>query len=185
MEDKDIVELYWARSQRAIEETDEKYGKYCHTIAYNICLNNEDAEECVSDTWFKAWNSMPSNRPERLIGFLGNMTRNLALDRWREKRRKKRGGGETELALSELSEYFSDSDDVEKEIEFKELESAIADFVRELPQRERRIFTARYYFMSPVGDIAKRLGERESRTKMTLYRLRTKLREKLEKEGLC
>lgn len=185
MEDRDIVELYWARSQQAIEESNAKYGRYCHTIALNICVNMEDAEECVSDTWFKAWNSMPSKRPERLRGFLGNMTRNLALDRWREKHRKKRGGGETELALSELSECFPADNDVEKELEFKELERAVGEFVRELPQRERRIFTARYYFLSPIGEIAQRLDERESRTRMTLYRLRTKLREALEKEGLC
>ena len=104
MEDQAIVELYWQRSDRAIAETERKYGRYCHKIAWNICMNCQDAEECVNDTWFRAWNLMPDKRPAALPGFLGGITRNLAIDRYKTKNRKKRGGGETELALEELSD---------------------------------------------------------------------------------
>ena len=100
MEDSAIVDLYWQRSDRAIAETEQKYGAYCHRIAYNICQCEEDAEECVNDTYLRAWNSMPDQRPRMLRSFLGTITRNLALDRCRSASRKKRGGGEVELALA-------------------------------------------------------------------------------------
>ena len=104
MEDKEIIDLYWQRSDRAIAETDRKYGRYCGTIAYNICRSREDAEECVGDTWFRAWGLMPDKRPGILSSFLGGITRSLALDRYRSQHRQKRGGGETALALEELAE---------------------------------------------------------------------------------
>lgn len=88
MEDAAIVDLYWQRSDQAISETDRKYGKYCHTIAYNICASNEDAEECVNDTWFSAWNLMPDKRPSALSTFLGYITRNFALNRYKARTSK-------------------------------------------------------------------------------------------------
>ena len=102
-----IVDLYWQRSDMAISETDKKYGRYCHTIAYHICNDNEDAEECVNDTWFRAWNAMPTDRPNILATFLGRITRNLAISLCRSKYRVKRGGGEMPLALEELDEAAS------------------------------------------------------------------------------
>ena len=110
---KILVTLYWQRSDQAIPETDRKYGRYCHAIAYNIMTNYEDAEECVNDTWFRAWNLMPDKRPTILSTFLGTISRNLALDRYRRRSRQKRGGGETELALDELEDCIPSSDGVE------------------------------------------------------------------------
>ena len=104
MEDEKIVDLFWQRSDRAIAETDRKYGRYCHTIAYHICGLEEDAEECVNDTWYRAWNLMPDQRPTVLSAFLGRITRSISIDRIRAKNRRRRGGGEATLALDELEE---------------------------------------------------------------------------------
>lgn len=103
MEDRKILELYLTRSEQAIRETEAKYGGYCYSVAMNILENRQDAQECVSDTWFSAWNSIPPQSPRVLATFLGSITRNLAIDRWRERRAGKRGGGEMQLALDELS----------------------------------------------------------------------------------
>ena len=113
MEDEQIVDLYWQRSDLAISETNQKYGRYCHRIAYNICGTDEDAEECVNDTWFRAWNLMPDQRPAVLSAFLGRITRNLAIDCIKAKNRLKRGGGEAALALDELEECISAGTDPE------------------------------------------------------------------------
>ena len=131
MEDAAIVDLYWQRSDQAISETDRKYGRYCHTIAYNICASNEDAEECVNDTWFSAWNLMPDKRPSILSTFLGYITRNFALDRYRAKKSKKRGQGETPLALDELEECIPTVISIEQLYEEKELETAVYEFLGE------------------------------------------------------
>ena len=185
MEDSAIVDLYWQRSEQAISETDRKYGRYCHTIAYNICADNEDAEECVNDTWFSAWNSMPDKRPSVLSTFLGYITRNFAIDRFKLNNARKRGGGEMPLALDELEECISSPVDPAQEIEQKELESAVDAFVSGLSDTERRMFIARYWFLIPVAEISERMGCSQSKTKTTLYRTRNKLRTYLQGEGLC
>ena len=121
MEDGAIVELYWQRSEEAIPETERKYGAYCQRIAYNVCGDHEDAEECVNDTWLRAWNRMPNERPGLLSAFLGAITRNLALDRWRARHSLKRGGGELPAVLDELAETLDSGLDTQKELEIKEL----------------------------------------------------------------
>lgn len=121
MDDKSIVDLYWQRSDRAIEETSLKYGPYCRSIAYNIPSNAEDCEECVNDTYMSAWNSMPDKRPERLSPFLAKITRNHALHKIESQRRLKRGGSEAEPALDELSECIPARQNVERQLEAKEL----------------------------------------------------------------
>ena len=185
MEDTAIIDLYWQRSDQAISETDRKYGRYCHRIAMNICTDNEDAEECVNDTWFRAWNLMPTERPAILSGFLGTITRHLALDRYRAKHSLKRGGGEVPLALDELSDCVMSQSDPEREVEVKELEEAIDRFVNELPETDQIIFISRYWFLVPVAEIAKKSGCTQSKVKTTLFRLRKKLRDRLHEEGLC
>ena len=185
MNDREIVNLYWQRSEQAIIETAQKYGRYCQIIAYNILENSEDAEECVNDTWMSAWNAMPDKRPERLGGFLGTLTRNLALDRWRTGKRQKRGGGEMPLALEELSECVSGGVDVEETVELRELSRAVAAFVRALPEPERWVFTARYYALVSMEQIAVRSGFSQSKVKSMLHRTRLRLRAELEKEGYC
>lgn len=121
MEDREIVNLYWERNSNAIKETASKYGGYCKAIAKNILGNNEDAEECVNDTYLNTWNSIPPNRPNVLSTYLGKITRNLSFDRFRHRHADKRGGGEIELVLDELGECVSGADSVEQEVEKKEL----------------------------------------------------------------
>ena len=184
MDDTAIVDLYWQRSNEAISETDKKYGRYCHTIAYAICNDNEDAEECVNDTWFRAWNAMPTDRPKVLATFLGRITRNLAISLFRTKNRVKRGGGELPLALEELDDCIPSDLDVSRSYEIKEFQQAIGSFVSALSEDEQKVFVARYWYLTPVKEIAKRLSFSESKTKSILFRLRNALREYLKEEGL-
>ena len=136
MEDSAIIDLYWAREERALSETDTKYGGYCRSIAHNILRNREDTEECVSDTWLHAWNAMPPQRPSILSSFLGRITRNLSFDRCRRQNAEKRGGGALPLALDELSECVPAPGRVEHALEERELAEAIDRFLRTLPERE-------------------------------------------------
>ena len=185
MEDKQIVDLYWQRSDLAISETNQKYGRYCHTIAYNICGTDEDAEECVNDTWFRAWNLMPDQRPSVLSAFLGRITRNIAINLIKTKNRIKRGGGEAVLALDELEECIPGGRNPEQALEEKELEEAIGRFVSQLPQPEKTIFILRYWRVAPIDEIAEKLQFSNGKIKSSLFRTRRKLRDYLQEEGLC
>ena len=184
MEDQKIIDLYWDRSEQAIAETDQKYGTYCRSIAYNILTNNEDAEESVSDTYMAAWNAMPPKRPSLLATFLGKITRNLAIDRWRSQHRQKRGGGEIILALEELEDCISDNSTMEQAFNQKQLVLAFNRFLDALPETERRIFLQRYWYLEPIAAIAARYGYTPSKVTSMLHRTRKKLREALEKEEL-
>lgn len=185
MEDSAIVDLYWHRAEDAIPETERKYGRYCRRIAYNITDNNEDTEECVNDTWLGAWNAMPDKRPSILAAFLGTITRNFALNRLEARYSRKRGGGEAALALDELSDCIPADANPQRQLEERELEAAVDSFVAALPETERRIFIARYWFLIPVREIADRLGCTQSKVKTSLFRTRNKLRSYLEDEELC
>lgn len=185
MDDSAIVDLYWQRSDMAISETDQKYGRYCHAIAYNYVANNEDAEECVNDTWFRAWNLMPDKRPSVLPAFLGNITRNIAISLYRTKSRKKRGGGEMELALEEMAECIPATADLEREYESKEFETAIGNFVKGLSETEQKVFVSRYWYLASISEISRWLRFSQSKTKSILFRVRNKLRTYLQEEGLC
>ena len=138
----------------------------------------------MNDTWFRAWNLMPDKRPTVLSTFLGTISRNLALDRYRRRTRQKRGGGETELALDELEDCVPSSGGVEQQIEAQELEQAIDAFLAALSATDRKIFVARYWFLTPVKDIAAKLDCSPDKVKTTLYRLRGRLRGFLQEEGL-
>ena len=184
MNDTEIVDLYWQRNSQAITETDKKYGGYCQSIAYRICRSAEDAEECVNDTWLRAWNAMPDKRPQVLSPFLGRITRNCALSRVEARGRQKRGGGEMALALEELADCVAASGDVARQYEARELEQAVNRFVSALGEEERRCFLARYWYLLPVGEIAKRLGYSESKVKSMLFRTRKRLHRRLTEEGL-
>ncbi len=183
MEDKEIIHLYWERNANAIQETATKYGGYCKAIAKNILGNNEDAEECVNDTYLNTWNSIPSNRPQVLSTYLGKITRNLSFDRCRHKRADKRGGGEMELVLEELGECVSGADGAEQEVEKKELVQAINDFLDTLPQKKCTIFLCRYWYVVPVSEIAARFGMSEGNVSVTLSRIRGKLKRYLKDRG--
>ena len=183
MEDNQIIELFWQRDESAITETGRKYGAYCRTIANNILQNNEDAEECVNDTWLKAWNSIPPHRPENLRLFLAKITRNLSFNRYNENTAKKRGGKEITLVLDELAECIEDRSDVEQIIMAKELKECIKSFVTTLHERDRNVFVRRYFFVDTVKEIAGRYGLSESNVMVILSRTRKLLKEKLKKEG--
>ena len=185
MEDEQIVDLYWQRSDLAISETNQKYGRYCHSIAYNICGTDEDAEECVNDTWLRAWNLMPDQRPAILSTFLGRITRNFAINLIKAKNRIKRGGGEAVLALDELEECIPGGRNPEQALEEKELEKAIGRFVSQLPQPEKTIFVLRYWRVAPIDEIAEKLHFSKGKIKSSLFRTRRKLRDYLQEEGLC
>ena len=184
MDDTQIVELYWARKESAIEETETKYGPYCYSIAQNILQNPDDAKESVNDTWLDAWNSMPPHRPSVLSTFLGKLTRRISIDKWRRTTAKKRGDGEFPLVLAELEDCISDGKSIEEETERKLLADVIAAFVKDLPETEQKVFLCRYWYMDSVGSIASRFRFSESKVKSMLYRTREKLRVRLEKEGL-
>ena len=168
MEDEQIVDLYWQRSERAIAETQIKYGAYCRSIALALCGNESDADECVNDTWLAAWKSMPDKRPSRLRTYLGCLTRHLAISRRRS---------EQSLKLEDVVKRR------ETEAEARELGEAVRRFIAGLDEHERHAFLGRYWYLLPVGQIAGRLGFSESRTKSLLLRLRKRLRRQLEEEG--
>ena len=184
MEDNEIIELYWERSEAAISETSKKYSRYCRYISFNILQNNEDSEECVNDTYLRAWNAMPPNRPNCLATFLGKITRNLALDRFKKYTAKKRDHGQIELVLSELDDCVPVLPTVEQEIAEKELVELLNDFLESLPKNKRIIFMQRYWYLMPIKEIATRSGESESQVKSALFRTRNTLKAILQKEGV-
>ena len=184
MEDHEIIDLYYDRAQQAITETSSKYNAYCMHIARAILGDEEDAKECVNDTWLKAWNTIPPQKPNHLAAYLGRITRNASIDRMRTRTRKQRGGHETELVLEELQDCIAHSTNVEREIEGCELAAAINAFLKTLSAFDRNVFVCRYWYLDPVRDIAKAAHASESRIKSILFRLRKKLRVYLEEEGL-
>lgn len=183
MEDKKIVELYWQRDEKAIAETSAKYGRYLTAISLNILGAFEDAEECVSDTYIRAWNAMPPNRPKILQAFLGKITRNISFNRYKLCRTEKRGGGEISAVLHELEECVSDSKYVESELERREMARAIDDFLDSLSEKKRDIFVLRYWYSESVSKIAKRFNMKETAVSMTLSRIRAQLRSFLLERG--
>ena len=184
MDDQEIIDLYFQRSENAISETASKYGGYCYSIAYNILTNNEDAEESVSDTYLAAWNAMPPRRPSILATFLGKITRRLSIDRWRSRNAYKRGGGEVALSLEELEECLPGGENPEKAFAKKELLRCINGFLETLPETERKVFVRRYWYLDSTQAIAQRFGFSQSKVTAMLHRIRGKLRKRLEKEGL-
>lgn len=183
MDDEDIVELYWKRSESAVSETELKYGRYLYGVSYNIVNNSDDASECVNDVYREAWNAIPPNRPAVLSTFLGKISRRISIDRLRKANAEKRGGGELPLVLDELEECVGGGE-VESEVERREIINALNRFLGELSPVARGIFLSRYWYMDSIKDIAGRFGFSESRVASTARRARLKLRARLEKENL-
>ena len=178
MQDRDIIELYFARDERALAESQSKYGTYCMGIAQRILRNLQDAEECVNDTWLRAWKSIPPAKPAYLQQFLGGITRHISLDKYRRNQRTA-----LTVALDELGDVVNDEPSVPTQAEEREMMLAIDRFLRSLPERECNVFIRRYYHFDEIKDIAKRYKLTQSNTKTMLSRTRTKLCEFLEKEG--
>lgn len=185
MEDSKIVDLYWARDERAISETQTKYSKYLNTIAFNIVYDAGDSEECVNDTYMRAWNAMPSDRPDLLSTYLGKVTRNLAIDVYRKKHSMKRADSEFALSIDELDECISAGNSVEQQFDEKLLTKAISDFLRGRSAEKRNIFICRYFYCDPIKDIAEKAGMKEVSVRSILLREREALKEYLRKEGFA
>ena len=182
MSDGEIIELYFRRDERAISETDAKYGKYLFSVAYNVVHDRLDCEECLNDTYLDAWNAMPPERPAALKAFLAIIMRRRAIDRYKAEKRKKRIPSELTVSLSELEFALSD-DTPQSELEAEELCRIISDFVRSLPERRAYIFMSRYYAARPIREIANKLCVSESTVNKELALIRQSLRKMLESEG--
>ena len=184
MNDLEIIALFFERQEKAISATADKYGNYCHAIAYNILFNNSDAEECVNDTYLGAWNSIPPQRPNNLAAYLGKITRNLALNRYKHNTVAKRGYGQVEIALSELENCISDNTDVEQEVEDSLIVSVINRFLYAHSLKNRNIFIRRYWYLDSTEEIAEKSGFTVSKVKSMLFRIRKRLYAQLTEEGL-
>ena len=183
MEDTAIVDLYWQRSDRAISETDRKYGRYCHSIAFNFVRNNEDAEECVNDTYFALWNALPSQKPSIFSAFIGRITRNLALKKYEYISASKRNPAVV-TSFEELSDCVSGTDNVESEVESRQIENMISTFLWRQGEEKRNVFIRRYWYFDSIETICSSTGFSQSKVKSMLYEMRRKLRANLEREGI-
>ena len=183
MEDNAILDLYFARDEQAITETDRKYGNYCYGIANRILSNPEDCEETLSDTYYHTWNAIPPQRPNVFKLFLAKITRNLAFSRWRKLSAAKRGGGETELVLEELAGCIPGKEQIDDALNAKELAKTIGVFLDTLPQRDQAVFLRRYFYLDDNDGIAAQFGIKRSHVNVILSRTRAKLKIYLMQEG--
>lgn len=184
MDDKDIVDLYWARSERAIEESRKKYGACCKGVAFRILENREDAEECENDTYARTWNAIPTQRPELLGAFLCRIARNSALDKFKKRNAAKRGNGSIAHAIDELQDCIPSADNVEKEVEAGELSGLLDAFLTSLPMEKRIVFVQRYWFGYSIDEVASLSGKSAGSIKMSLSRTRKSLKGFLEENGV-
>lgn len=182
MEDNEIVSLFLSRNEKAVEETQLKYGRYCFCIANNILASREDSEECVNEALCAAWQSIPPHNPGSLKTYIGKITRENAISRWRKGHASKRIPSEYSVAIDEIEEIFSD-DSFERDNDGKELSKAISDYLRGINETDRKIFIRRYWYCDSIKDICVRFNVGESRVKSSLKRTRDKLADYLKKEG--
>lgn len=183
MQDEEIVELYWQREEAAIHETEKKYGRYLTKIAYNILSDWEDSQESVSDTYLKAWNTIPPQRPGFLAAYLGKLTRRAAIDIYRKRNSAKRKQSEYALSLCELEDCISGGNATEQEVDLHLLSQAINDYLKTLPAEVRDVFVGRYYYADSIHKVASYYNMSEAKVKSILYRTRIRLKEYLEEEG--
>ena len=184
MDDKQILDLYWERSEAAISETSKKYGKYCRYIAFNILHNDENSEECVNDTYLRAWTSKPPIGPSVQKKFLGQRTLHLAFATYDLRNATKRNGGQMSLIFDEIQECIPSLDSTENIVEEIALTDILNRFLSSLSLEQRKIFMRRYWYLSPIKEIATEYGMSESKIKMSLFRSRNELKKLLEKEGI-
>ena len=183
LDDNKIIDLYWERNQKAIEETDFKYKKYLLSIAYNVLNDRFDCEGCLNDTYLDTWNSIPPTKPTLLKAFLAPIVRRIAIDCYKSKIRQKRVASELTVSLSDVEEFMAGDSDIYAEIDAKELGRVISDFVISLSERRMYIFMSRYYLYRPISEIAKLLDCSESTVNKEIAVIKRDLKDKLEKEG--
>ena len=181
MDDANIVQLYWDRNEQAIPATADKYGSYCTSIAKNILGNNEDAEECVNDTYLAVWNSIPPTKPENFQAYICRITHNLAC-RVLERRTAQKRQADVLPLTDELAEVIPAGDGA-SECDADGLSRAIDGFLRTLPRTARVMFVRRYFYADGIGEIARLTGTGEANVSQILFRTRKKLKAFLEKEG--
>lgn len=182
MDDSKIIELYLSRNEQAIKETDVKYGRLCHSIAYNILNNREDSEECVNDTYEGVWNAIPPTIPDNFMSFVCKIARNLSLKRLEFIKREKRSQAML-VSMEELEEVLPD-ERYAPEADDEAVGECIGNFLRSQKEDVRNVFIRKYYFFDSVADIAKRYSFTESKVKNMLYHTRNKLKDYLIKEGV-
>lgn len=182
MEDPAIIELYWSRDESAIDQTERKYGALCRRLAFNILSDREDSEECVNDTWHRAWETMPPQRPDSLRAYLGRIVRNLSISRLRQRTAQKRGGG-AELLLSELEDCVPAPCSPEQETDARELAAAISRWLRTQTPDDRALFVRRYWYADENAVLAGEWGQSPRQLAKRLFRLRQALKKFLEREG--
>lgn len=183
MDDKEIVSLYFERNENAVSETDKKYGAYLKKVAYNILSDIEDSEEKVNDTYFRAWNIIPPNKPEKLLPFLVKLCRGLSIDAYRKKHSRKRNNSVYALALDEISECVPSAGTAETEFDAALLAREINEFISSLDEEQRNVFVCRYFFFDSINDISAYYSMSESKVKSILFRLRNRLKSHLLEEG--
>jgi len=183
MDDNTIIELFFARSEQAIRNLDDKYGKVCHDLSYNILNSRQDAEECVNDAYLGTWDAIPPARPTPLLAFLCKIVRNLSLMRYHANKAIKRGGSYT-IALEELEDCLVSPHTVEEVVEEHELVRLIEDFLDTLSLENRVLLLRRYWFSDSYGEIAGRTGLSEKNVSVRLTRIRKQLRSYLIERGV-
>lgn len=184
MTDGEIVKLFWKRNEDALEHTRTKYGSYCRSIAFNILHSCEDAEECVNDSLFNAWNSIPPNKPRNLRTYMGKLVRNVSINRFEHYSAQKRGGTQTESAIGELENSLSDEADVFAHLEGEAITRCINTMLQNSSKEKRIIFVRRYWYLDSIADIANAYSLSESKVTSMLFGMRKKLKEELKKEGV-
>ena len=182
MEDSRIISLFFERSEQAVEELDRKYGPAVRKTAANILNDRLDVEECVNDTYLRAWNSIPPQDPNPLISYICKIARNLALDRYHANTAEKRNGN-FDLVLNEMEDCIPSDMNVETEYEAKELTSAINRYLSTLDRDDRFLFVRRYWYGDSVADLAAVTGGSTGRISVRLFRIRERMKKALEKEG--
>ncbi|MCD7752836.1 MAG: sigma-70 family RNA polymerase sigma factor [Lachnospiraceae bacterium] len=182
MDDLAIIELYFARDEKAIRETDIKYGRLCFSVAVNVLGNDEDSEECVNDTYLSMWNTIPPTRPNRFAAFICRITRNLSLKRLEYNKAQKRTPTAT-VSFHEFEDFLPDNT-IMSDVDDQEIDKKIGDFLRTKSPVVRTVFIRKYWFFDTVSDIAAKYSFTESKVKSMLYHTRNELREYLRKEGI-
>ncbi|MBR5309960.1 MAG: sigma-70 family RNA polymerase sigma factor [Oscillospiraceae bacterium] len=183
MNDEEIIRLYFCRDEKALSESEKKYGGYCMTVAENVLGNFEDSSECFNSALFNAWNSIPPEKPKNLKIYLAKITRNLAINKLKAEKTQKRGNRAFLEVLDEISEAVPSKDNIEDNYIAKELEKSINEFIKKLPEKERNIFIRRYFFFESPEEIGDRYGFSSNRVSVIVHRTRKKLKIHLEKEG--
>jgi RNA polymerase sigma-70 factor (ECF subfamily) len=182
MQDNQIIALYFSRDERAITESDTHYGAYCRRIAMNILHNREDTDECVNDTWHRAWDNIPPQKPLSLSAFFGRIVRNLSLSRYRKSKAQKRDG--IAVLLSDFEDCIPSGDSVIKSVEGKLLTETIDEWLSAIPKDDRVLFIRRYWFGEAVKMLAEETDCTQNQMAQRMMNLRRSLKAKLEKEGI-